>query len=92
LRRSFVRGRLAILLLLPLTFALMPLAAVVVYGDATGPGETLVLESGDAGTWAPESAAWFDAGEFGGRSESLAYRSGDGAGQQTVDCAVVPSG
>ncbi len=88
MRRTF-----AILMVLPLTFAFLPLAAVVLDGGAEAPAGTLVLETADthAGGSGASVAAW-DAQEFAPLDDALAYRSGDGPGKAGDGCPEAPQG
>ncbi|MEJ5222441.1 MAG: hypothetical protein WHT63_10605 [Tepidiforma sp.] len=86
MRRTF-----AILMVLPLTFAFLPLAAVVMGGGSEAPQGTLVLEAADAhGSTAAVNVAAWDAQEFAPRDDALAYRSGDAPGKPGDSCPDAP--
>lgn len=87
---------LGILVLLPLTFALMPLAVLVMGSEGSAPGTTLVLEPAeglqrDAGG-NTAYAVPFDADEFGRGENALAYRSADGGAFPKDACSEAPQG
>jgi hypothetical protein len=89
-----VRRSFAILVALPLTFALLPLAAVLMTRGAPAGDTTLVLE--ESGSLAADAAsagvaAW-DGAEFGGRDGALTFRGADPHGGPAGGCEEIPQG
>lgn len=91
MRRAFV-----IFVTLPLTFALLPLAAVLMTPGAPARDTTLVLEqepaSPGAGLPTPAGVAAWDAAEFGGRDGALTFRGAEPNGGPAGGCEEVPQG
>ena len=81
MRRTF-----AILVVLPLTFALLPLAAVLMPPGTPAGDTTLVLEEGGQGPagagGAPAGVAAWDSAEFGERDGALTFRGADRQGDR----------
>jgi hypothetical protein len=84
-----VRRTFAILFALPLTFALLPLGAVVMSGGSTGTETTLVVETGSEPA-APAAAAAWDAHEFDRPTDPLAFRSPEGPRPSSGECIDTP--
>jgi len=85
-----VRRSFAILVALPLTFALLPLAAVLMTRGTPAGERTLVLEESEspAADAASAGIAAWDAAEFGGRDGVLTFRGAEPAG----GCEEMPPG